>query len=105
MGENWYHGSNRRFSLLRKGSTVTPWRELAEAFSHKPTLLSIDDARQIRHNGRKSGYLYRIDEPVEWGVDVYPHPNSSMEAGLEYLTGRPLRVRLLAVTGAPEEMW
>ena len=32
----WYHGSNKKFSLLREGSTITPNRALAEAFSHKP---------------------------------------------------------------------
>ena len=39
----WYHGSNRVFTELRAGSTVTQWRELAEAFSHKPTGLGYDD--------------------------------------------------------------
>ena len=28
----WYHGSNKKFSLLREGSTITPNRALAEAF-------------------------------------------------------------------------
>ena len=25
----WYHGSNKKFDLLREGSTITQWRELA----------------------------------------------------------------------------
>ena len=41
----WYHGSNVMFEVLRKGSTVTQWRALAEAFSHKPTELGYDDNR------------------------------------------------------------
>ena len=28
----WYHGSDQLFSELRANSTITPWRELAEAF-------------------------------------------------------------------------
>lgn len=32
----WYHGSNRIFDILYKGSTITQWKELAEAFSHQP---------------------------------------------------------------------
>ena len=39
----WYHGSNARFDILRAGSTVTQWKELAEAFSHKPSCLSCED--------------------------------------------------------------
>ena len=29
----WYHGSNMVFTELLEGSTVTQWKELAEAFS------------------------------------------------------------------------
>ena len=32
----WYHGSPMLLSELRAGSTITQWRALAEAFSHKP---------------------------------------------------------------------
>lgn len=39
----WYHGSNKVFEILEEGSTITQWKELAEAFSHKPTILAIDD--------------------------------------------------------------
>lgn len=34
----WYHGSNMLFSELRISSTITQWKELAEAFSHKPDI-------------------------------------------------------------------
>ncbi len=97
MGESgkWYHGSNCLFEVLRTGSTVTPNQKLAEAFSHKPTLLCISDDGSITHNGKEVGYLYQIDEPVALGRDVEQHPNSSMEKGLEFLTKRPLRLKLL----------
>ena len=55
----WYHGSNVIFDVLRKGSTVTQWRALAEAFSHKPTELGYDDNGIITHNGkRKRIFIY-----------------------------------------------
>ena len=89
----WYHGSNRLFDTLLPGSTVTQWRALAEAFSHRPTELSYDDDGIITHNGSEKGYLYVIDEPVELGRDLVGHPGSTMDPGAEFLTKRPLRVR------------
>ncbi len=91
----WYHGSDKIFSELKAGSTITQWRELAEAFSHKPTILSYDDNGIIKHNGIKNGYLYIIDEPIEVGVDIYQHPNTSMDDGVEFLTKRVLKVKLI----------
>ena len=35
----WYHGSNMIFSELKENSTITQWKELAEAFSPKPSEL------------------------------------------------------------------
>ncbi|NLA60832.1 MAG: hypothetical protein GX863_06990, partial [Firmicutes bacterium] len=52
-GGIWYHGSDKVFSVVREGSTITQWRELAEAFSHQPTVLSYDDHGKIEHNGTK----------------------------------------------------
>ena len=92
----WYHGSNTLFSELKAGSTITQWRELAEAFSHKPAMLSYDDSGKISHNGKGPGYLYVIDEPVSVGVDCYQHPRTAMDANAEFLTKRPLRIRLIA---------
>ena len=53
----WYHGSNMVFSELREGSTITQWKELAEAFSHQPDRLSYDDDGTIYHNGMEKGYF------------------------------------------------
>ena len=91
----WYHGSDKVFSELRAGSTITQWRELAEAFSHKPSVLGYDDDGEIRHNGTKKGYLYVIDEPVEVGIDIYQHPRTTMDENAEFLTKRPLKVRMI----------
>lgn len=91
----WYHGSNLIFSELKKGSTITQWRALAEAFSHQPTMLCYDDNGVLSHNGVQKGYLYVIDEHIEIGTDVYPHPRTSMNENAEFLTKRPLAVRLI----------
>ena len=91
----WYHGSNVLFDVLRTGSTITQWRTLAEAFSHKPTALGYEDDGTITHNGSEPGYLYVIDEPVTVGVDIYPHPRTTMDENAEFLTGRPLKIKLL----------
>lgn len=50
----WYHGSNKKFSLLREGSTITPNRALAEAFSHKPPILSCEADGTLLHNGKNT---------------------------------------------------
>ena len=91
----WYHGSNVMLTELKTGSTVTQWRGLAEAFSHKPTMLCYEDDGTITHNGTEKGYLYVIDENVEVGKDIYPHPRSTMDENAEFLTSRPLAVRLI----------
>lgn len=93
----WYHGSDKRFDTLLTGSTITQWKALAEAFSHKPTALSYEDDGSIRHNGTAKGFLYIIDEPILIGRDIHPHPNTSMDENAEFLTDRPLRVRLIKI--------
>ena len=91
----WYHGSNLCLSELKQESTITQWRALAEAFSHKPTMLGYDDDGVISHDGVQKGYLYVIDENIEIGKDVYPHPRTTMDENVEFLTKRPLKVRLV----------
>lgn len=68
---------------------------MAEAFSHKPTRLEYDDEGKIKHNGKKNGYLYVIDEPLEIGKDIYHHPNSKLDTNAEFLTKRSLKVKLV----------
>jgi len=61
----WYHGSPEKLTVLRKGSWVTQFKELAKAFSHKPSLISFgDDNRTVKHNGQQPGFLYMISEVV-----------------------------------------
>ena len=100
----WYHGSPFRFDTLRSGSTVTQNRDLARIFSHKPSIVSITDEAEIRHNGQRPGFLYRLAGPIA-GDDLVPHPNSSMPAGLEWLTARDLPLKTVTHTEArPDEL-
>ena len=96
----WYHAPTK-ISLLREGSTITPNRALAEAFSHKPPILSCEADGTLLHNGKKYGYLYCIDEPIDEERDLYQHPRTTLEPGSEFLTARPLRVRWVADVGKP----
>ena len=91
----WYHGSDQVFTELRTNSTITQWRELAEAFSHRPSGLGYDDDGVITHNGTRPGHLYIIDEPITLGVDVVPHPRTTMDPNAEFLTTRPLKVKMI----------
>lgn len=91
----WYHGSNKIFDTLETGSTITQWKELAEAFSHKPPMLCYGDDGDILHNGQETGYLYIIDEPITINNDIYQHPRTTMDRNVEFLTKRSLRVKLV----------
>lgn len=97
----WYHGSPLRLSILRPGSTITQDRDLARIFSHKPTLVSqdVDDDGQpiLKHTGTQSGYLYQITEALQ-PDDVYPHPETTLGPGQEWLTQRELCMKLLEPT-------
>jgi hypothetical protein len=102
MKATWYHGSPLELARLLKGSTITQDRHLAEVFSHKPTIVSIDKDGTILHNGWWPGYLYHVAEDVMPG-DVYPHPHSSMSPGKEWLTNRDLRLALVGPTTLRDE--
>jgi GNAT superfamily N-acetyltransferase len=98
LNKPWYHGSPEIIDTLREGSTITQWKELAIAFSHKPTELSYDKIDgEITHNGTEQGYLYVIDEPVVMDTDIYPHPKSSMDKNVEYLTKRLIKLRMVGM--------
>ncbi len=93
----WYHGSNVIFEELRQGSTITQWKELAEAFSHQPSQLGYDDYGNIEHNGTEKGYLYIVDEPIQVGLDIIQHPNTTMDKNAEFITMKPLRLQLIKI--------
>ncbi|MCL2409193.1 MAG: hypothetical protein FWC96_06205 [Oscillospiraceae bacterium] len=94
MNKIWYHGSNLELDILREGSTITQWKELAEAFATKPTMLEYSEIFSlISHNGIEKGILYIIDEPLKMDVDVYQHPRTTMDKGIEFITKRPLKLK------------
>ena len=94
MNKTWYHGSNLEIEILREGSTITQWKELAEAFATKPTMLGYDEIfTPIFHNGTEKGILYIIDEPLTVDIDIYQHPRTTMDKGVEFLTKRPLKLK------------
>jgi hypothetical protein len=100
----WYHGSPLTLSVLRAGSTVTQDRGLARVFSHRPTIVCIEDDGRIRHSGQQPGILYRLVGPLA-DPDLVPHPNSTMADGLEWLTTRDLEVsRIERTVLRPEEL-
>lgn len=93
----WYHGSPVEMSLLRKGSSITRNRELAIAFSHKPTELSVSDNGTIEHNGKLEGYLYTVDEEL-LNDDIYVHEACLNDDPWEWLTKREVKLKLLSKT-------
>lgn len=89
----WYHGSPERLSVLRKGSWVTQFREVAKAFSHKPTLMALgDDCIAVKHDGKVPGFLYVVSEPLGH-QDVTYLRNT---AQTHWQTERDLQIRLVA---------
>lgn len=88
----WYHGSPDTLDVLREGSWVTQFKEMAKAFSHKPSYMSLeDDCSTIKHNGKMPGRLYVVCEEIRSDDVVY----LADTAGTHWQTQRDLRVALL----------
>jgi hypothetical protein len=107
LAKPWFHGSPLLLAELRPGSTITQESALAEAFSHKPSIVSDawhEPGGVLRHDGRQPGWLYAVDEPVREG-DVAPVSDSAIGPGAEWLTTRPLRLRKIQRTSVvPAEL-
>jgi len=101
----WYHGSSLELAELAAGSTVTQWKELAIAFSHKPVMLEYNHVGGlIKHDGTKNGFLYSVDEPILEDTDIYSHPNTSMDEGVEWVTKRTLRLKKIGTAFAGQDI-
>lgn len=100
-GKVWYHGSPLLLDVLAKGSSITRNRDVAIAFSHRPTKLCVSDDGEISHNGEKNGYLYEIAEPVSL-EDIYVHPalleSAAPDDHWEWLTKKPFQLKLIQET-------
>ena len=70
----WYHGSQQKLTTLRVGSSITQNRNMAKAFSHRPSLLTQSEGGTVKHDGVTSGYLYTVAGEIS-PDDVYPHPH------------------------------
>lgn len=89
----WYHGSPEKLTVLREGSWVTQFKELAKAFSHRPSLISFgDDNQTVKHDGQQSGFLYVLSEPV--GPDMVSY--LAHTALTHWQTQRDIQVQLLS---------
>ena len=96
LSRTWYHGSQQELTRLRSGSSITQSRDVAKAFSHKPSLLSMSD-ESLKHDGVTSGYLHVVAEEIA-PDDVHPHPHPANAGRWEWLTRRELRLELIERT-------
>lgn len=100
----WYHGSQQKLTTLRVGSSITQNRNVAKAFSHRPSLLtmsdggeSISEQSKVKHDGVIPGYLYTVADEIGPN-DVHPHPHPVNADRWEWLTNRELRLKLIEQT-------
>ena len=99
-----YHGSQQKLTELRAGSSITQNRDLAKAFSHRPSLVSMScpdeflpDDCNVKHDGVTPGYLYTVSEAI-CRDDIYPHPHPANVDGWEWLTRRELKLTFIEKT-------
>lgn len=89
----WYHGSQEELTVLREGSWVTQFEELAKAFSHRPSLISMGDGCEtVKHNGQLVGFLYVVSETV--GPDDVSYLSDTAQT--HWQTERDLALRCAA---------
>lgn len=100
----WYHGSQQKLTELRVGSSITQIRDLAKAFSHRPSLVSrscpgefLSDKCRVKHDGVTPGFLFTVSEAIE-PEDIYPHPHPANADGWEWLTRRELKLKFVEQT-------
>ncbi|MDE2887140.1 MAG: hypothetical protein OXR72_02935 [Gemmatimonadota bacterium] len=104
FSQTWYHGSQQKLTELRVGSSITQIRDLAKAFSHRPSLVSrvcpgefLSDDYRVKHNGVTPGFLYTVSEEIG-PEDIYPHPHAANADGWEWLTRRELKLKFIEKT-------
>ncbi|UCD10086.1 MAG: hypothetical protein JSU79_05455 [Dehalococcoidales bacterium] len=89
---------------LSKGSSITQIEKLARAFSTKPTIASVSDDGNIRHNGKAKGRVYKIIDTVT-PDDIYKHPATTMDEGWEWITRKDFRLEFLyEYEGMPDDI-
>ena len=98
----WYHGSQQKLNTLRVGSSITQDRNVAKAFSHRPSLLTQSESGTAKHDGTTPGYLYIVADEIG-PDDVYPHPHPVNVTRWEWLTNRELKLKLIEQTIVTDE--
>ena len=98
----WYHGSQQELTTLRVGSSITQNRNVAKAFSHRPSLLTQSGGGTVKHDGVTPGYLYTVTDEIGPN-DVRPHPHSVNVTRWEWLTNRELTLKLVEQTVVADE--
>ena len=93
----WYHGSQQELTKLRIGSSITQNRNVAKAFSHRPSLLTQSEGGTVKHDGVTPGYLYTVADEIG-PDDVRPHPHPVNLTRWEWLTNRELKLELIEQT-------
>ena len=93
----WYHGSQQKLTTLRVGSSITQNKNVAKAFSHRPSLLTQSEGGTVKHDGETPGYLYAVTDEIG-PDDVYPHPHPVNVTRWEWLTHRELELKLIEQT-------
>ena len=98
----WYHGSQQKLTKLRVGSSITQNRNVAKAFSHRPSLLTQSEGGTVKHDGVTPGYLYTIADEIG-PDDVRPHPHPVNATRWEWLINRELKLELIEQTVVTDE--
>ena len=98
----WYHGSQQKLTTLRVGSSITQNRNVAKAFSHRPSLLTQSGGGTVKHDGVTPGYLYIVADEIA-PDDVRPHPHPVNVTRWEWLTNRELTLKLVEQTVVTDE--
>jgi hypothetical protein len=79
--------------VLRKESWVTQFKEVAKAFSHKASLISMgENCAHVTHNGQVIGYLHVVEETIGPDEVIYLRDT----AQTHWQTQRDLRLRCVA---------
>ena len=104
FSQTWYHGSQHVLTELRVGSSITQNRNLAKAFSYRPSLVSMSDGGEslsdrsrVKHDGVTPGFLFTVSEAIG-PEDIYPHPHPANADGWEWLTRRELKLKFIEKT-------
>lgn len=103
--KQWYHGSPAKLTILKTGSSITPFMEIAKAYSHKPSRLNLsvlEDTEknlvhvEVKHDGRRPGFIYQV---MITAPNEIREPDENLgPLGEEMVTTQKMTVRLIGKT-------